>query len=105
MPVPQKIQPMGFSGRREATNAPTVGNANDSALKNAVKTGRVCLRSRRGEKIEQQCEGNQDHAEQPHRPGQPRSGAAAQPIDSSTLVPSVTMPLYKIIVSQTLRQP
>jgi hypothetical protein len=43
MPVPQKIQPMGFSGRREATNAPTVGNANDSALKNAVKAGGVCV--------------------------------------------------------------
>jgi len=34
---------MGFSGRREATNAPTVGNANDSALKNAVKAGAVCV--------------------------------------------------------------
>jgi hypothetical protein len=30
---------MGFSGRREAINAPTVGNAKDSTLKNAVKAG------------------------------------------------------------------
>jgi hypothetical protein len=43
MPVPQKIQPMGFSGRREATSAPTVGNANDSTLKNAIKAGRVSV--------------------------------------------------------------
>jgi hypothetical protein len=42
-PVPQKIQPIGFSGRREATNAPIVGNANDSALKNAVKAGGVSV--------------------------------------------------------------
>jgi len=34
---------MGFSGRREATNTPTVGNANDSALKNAVKAGGVSV--------------------------------------------------------------
>jgi hypothetical protein len=34
---------MGFAGRREATNAPTVGNANDSALKNAVKAGTVSV--------------------------------------------------------------
>jgi hypothetical protein len=34
---------MGFSGRREATNAPTVGNANDSTVKNAVKASGVCV--------------------------------------------------------------
>jgi hypothetical protein len=42
-PVPQKIQPMGFSGRREAINAPTVGNANDSTLKSTVKAGGVSV--------------------------------------------------------------
>jgi hypothetical protein len=34
---------MGFSGRREATKAPTVGNANDSTLKSRVKAGGVSV--------------------------------------------------------------
>src|SRR5215207_7143675 len=44
---------MGFSGRREATNAPTVGNANDSASRTQLKPVE-CLSpgsERRGNKI------------------------------------------------------
>ncbi len=42
-PVPQKIQPIEFFGRREATNAPTVGKLSAITLKSTVKASAVCL--------------------------------------------------------------
>jgi hypothetical protein len=38
--MPQKIQPVGFAGRRDTTTAPTVGQARES---NAVETARIRL--------------------------------------------------------------
>src|SRR5215208_655596 len=38
-PTPQKIQPMGLAGRREAMSAPTVGNASESIPVSTAKAG------------------------------------------------------------------
>src|SRR5215211_4154098 len=38
-PTPQKIQPMGLAGRREAISAPTVGYASDSTPVSTVSQG------------------------------------------------------------------
>src|SRR5215217_9310956 len=37
--MPQKIQPMGLAGRREAMSAPTVGNASESIPVSTAKAG------------------------------------------------------------------
>ncbi len=42
-PVAQKIQPIEFFGRREATNAPTVGKLSAITLKSTVKASAVGL--------------------------------------------------------------
>src|SRR5215211_1127672 len=42
-PMPQRIQPMGLWGRREATNAPTAGNVNANTSEITEKGGASSL--------------------------------------------------------------
>jgi hypothetical protein len=50
-PIPQKNQPMGLVGRREAISAPTVGNANESTPVSMAKPGAGLSPGRKGKEF------------------------------------------------------
>src|SRR5215212_5375478 len=112
--MPQKSQPMGLVGRREAISAPTVGNASQSTPVSTAKpspglsprssggrgTSPVRKSSERASPMSATQTAHNDLANQ----------AAVRPLilptpRSSSLAPSATTPLYSTTVSQALRQP
>src|SRR5215208_787978 len=106
-PPAQKIQPIGFSGRREATTAPTVVNVKASKARRTIvpRLGKIWAEALKNPSTPPPKAANGkeiahiDHAIQ----------VAARALISPTscpcsLAPSVTTPLYSTTVCQTLRQ-
>jgi hypothetical protein len=105
-PPAQKIQPMGFSGRREATTAPTVVNVKASKARRtiAARLGKIRAEALKNPSTPQPKAANGkeiahiDHAIQVAA----RALIPAIPC-SCSLARSVTTPLYTTTVSQALR--
>src|SRR5215211_3728048 len=106
-PPAQKIQPIGFSGRREATTAPTVVNVKASKARRTIvpRLGKIRAEALKNPSTPPPKAANGkeiahiDHAIQ----------VAARVLIPPTscpcsLAPSVITPLYSTTVSQTLRQ-
>src|SRR5215216_5580755 len=106
--MPQKIQPIGFWGRREATRAPTVGYTSSSIVKSTSKPknnslagiGGVRSLSSTPSSVRATENAHTDHA------NHAAERALILPIPRlCSLAPSVTTLLYSTAVSQALRQP
>src|SRR5919112_3641966 len=98
----QNSQPIGFSGRREATRAPTVENAKITTERHAVtradEVGALSEARRKARAMATKVATQTDHASQEAVrrliPPNPRP---------CSLAPAVTTPLYSITVSRLLR--
>src|SRR5215217_3937516 len=110
--MPQKSQPMGLVGRREAISAPTIGNASESTPVSTAKPGPglspgspagMTSPVRKSSK-----RASPTRATQTAHSDQANHAAVLWFIGQlprlCCLVPSVTIPLYSATVSQTLRQ-
>src|SRR5215213_4268969 len=105
-PERHRSQPTGFSGRREATTAPTVASITTVALPSHQSKmwvpgwERIRARRRRPSAVSATESAHSDQASQEAVRG------VIPPIPlPCSFVPCVTAPLYSTTVSQTLRQP
>src|SRR5215203_1499154 len=109
--MPQKSQPMGLVGSREAISAPTIGNASESNPVSTAKPGPglspgtpagitspVRKSSKRASAMSATHSAHSDQAN--HAAVRWLIQLTPRP---SSLVPSITIPLYRTTVSQALR--
>src|SRR3712207_5270119 len=107
-PPAQKIHPMGFSGRREATKAPTVVNVRASKGRRTMKPrlGKIrseALRNPNPSTPPPKVANGKENAHMDHAIHMAVRCLIPPTTRSCSLAPSVTTPLYSTIVSQALR--
>src|SRR5215213_3843706 len=105
--MPQKIQPIGFWGRREATRAPTVGYTSSSIVKSTSKPKNNSLAGIRGVRSLSSTPSSVRATETAHtdHANHAAERALILPIPRLCwLAPSVTTLLYSTAVFQALRQ-
>src|SRR5829696_1625577 len=105
--MPQKIQPIGFWGRREATRAPTVGYTSSSIVKSTSKPKNNSLAGIRGVRSLSSTPSSVRATENAHtdHANHAAERALILPIPRlCSLALSVTTLLYSTAVSQALRQ-
>src|ERR671912_1250992 len=107
--MPQKIQPVGLAGRREAISAPTVGNASESTPVSTAKLGPSLGMNREGTSAVRKSSKSASAVSPTHAAHADQANQAATRVlipptpRPCSLVPSVTTPLYRTTVSKVLR--
>src|ERR671921_1955769 len=106
-PPAQKVQPMGFSGRREATTAPTVVNVKASKARRTIvaRLGKIRAEALKNPSTPPPKAANGKEIAHIDHAIQVAARALIPPIPCScSLALSITTPLYTTTVSQALRQ-